>query len=106
MLTIRFNRTGKKNHAQFRVVVQEHTVAPGGRHVEVLGSYDPHQKKAVLKAERITYWLGQGAQMSDSAFNLCVKEGVVKADKKRAVKIARSVKAAEETPAPATEVKA
>ena len=92
MLSIRFNRTGKKNYAQFRVVVQEHTVAPGGRHVEVLGSYDPHQKKAVLKSERIQYWLGQGAQMSDSAFNLFVKEGVVKADKKRAVKIARPVK--------------
>ena len=113
MLTIRFNRTGKKNHAQFRVVVQEHTVAPGGRHVEVLGSFDPHQKKAVLKAERIQYWLGQGAQMSDTAFNLCVKEGVIKADKKRAVKIARPVKA-EEAPvaevsasvAPAEEVKA
>ncbi len=97
MLTIRFNRTGRKNHAQFRVVVQEHTVAPGGRHVEVVGSYNPHQKKAVLKAERITYWLGQGAQMSDSAFNLCVKEGVIASDKKRPVKIARPV-VSEETP--------
>lgn len=107
MLTIRFNRTGRKNRANFRIVVQEHTVAPGGRHVEVLGSFDPHQKKAVLKAERIQYWLSQGAQMSDTAFNLCVKEGVVKADKKRAVKIARPVKA-EEAPAEAAaeEVKA
>jgi small subunit ribosomal protein S16 len=102
MLTIRFNRTGRKNRANFRVVVQEHTVAPGGRHVEVLGSYDPHQKKAVLKADRITYWLSQGAQMSDTTFNLFVKEGVVKADKKRAVKIARPVKA-EEAPAETAE---
>lgn len=100
MLTIRFNRTGRKNHAQFRVVVQEHTVAPGGRHVEVVGSYNPHQKVAVLKAERITYWLGQGAQLSDSAFNLFVKEGVIKSDKKRAVKIARPVKAEEAPAAP------
>ena len=104
MLTIRFNRTGRKNRASFRVVVQEHTVAPGGRHVEVVGSYDPHQKKAVLHAERIMYWLGQGAQMSDTAYNLFVKEGVVKSDKKRAVKIARPVKA-EETLAPVAEVK-
>ena len=103
MLTIRFNRTGRKNRANFRVVVQEHTVAPGGRHVEVLGSYDPHQKKAVLQAERIQYWLSQGAQMSDTAFNLFVKEGVVKSDKKRSVKIARPVKAEE---VPVEEVKA
>lgn len=95
MLTIRFNRTGRKNRAYFRVVVQEHTVAPGGRHVEVLGGYDPHQKKAVLKAERIQYWLGQGAQMSDTAYNLCVKEGIVPSDKKRAVKIARPIKTQE-----------
>lgn len=103
MLTIRLNRTGRKNRANFRIVVQEHTVAPGGRHVEVLGSYDPHQKKAVLKAERIQHWLGQGAQTSDTVFNLLVKEGVVKSDKKRAVKIARPVKAEE---APVEEAKA
>lgn len=89
MLTIRFNRTGRKNHASFRIVAQEHTVAPGGRHVEILGSYDPHQKKAVLRAERITYWIGQGAQISDTAYNLFVREGVVKADKKRSVKMKR-----------------
>lgn len=88
MLTIRFNRTGRKNRAYFRVVVQEHTVAPGGRHTEVLGSYDPHQKKAVLKSERIQYWIGQGAQPSDSAWNLFVREGVVEG-KKRAVKMER-----------------
>jgi small subunit ribosomal protein S16 len=97
MLTIRFNRTGRKNRAYFRVVLQEHTVAPGGRHVEVLGSHDPHMKKTVLKADRIKYWLGQGAQASDTAFNLFVKEGIVEG-KKRAVKMRRPVKA-EEAPA-------
>lgn len=102
MLTIRFNRTGRKNRANFRIVVQEHTIAPGGRHVEVLGSYDPHQKKAVLRAERIQHWIGQGAQMSDTAYNLFVKEGVVKADKKRVVKMKRPVK----VEAPVEEVKA
>ncbi|KKQ00443.1 MAG: hypothetical protein US09_C0011G0001, partial [Candidatus Moranbacteria bacterium GW2011_GWD1_36_198] len=39
MLTIRFSRVGRKNKAQFRVVLQQHTAAPTGRHVAVLGSY-------------------------------------------------------------------
>jgi small subunit ribosomal protein S16 len=86
MLAIRFNRVGKKNKAYFRVVLQEHTIAPGGKHVEILGSYDPHLKKAVLKAEKIKEWIKKGAQASDSAWNLFVKEGIVEG-KKRAVKI-------------------
>jgi len=51
MLTIRFARTGRKNRAQFRIVLQENSTAPTGKHIALLGSYDPHLKKAVLKAE-------------------------------------------------------
>jgi small subunit ribosomal protein S16 len=86
MLAIRFERVGRKNRAQFRIVLQEHTVAPGGRHVAVLGSYDPHQKKAILKADKIKEWIAKGAQVSDSVYNLFIKEGVV-AGKKRAIKM-------------------
>lgn len=82
MLSIRFNRTGKKNRATFRVVLQEKTQAPNRRHIEILGSYDPHSKEVILKSDRITYWIGQGAEVSDSVHNLLVREGVVKADKK------------------------
>jgi small subunit ribosomal protein S16 len=92
MLNIRLNRVGRKNKAYFRVVVQEHTVAPGGRHVEVVGSYDPHAKKTVLKADRITHWMSQGAQLSNTVHNLLVREGVIEG-KKIAVKMKRPVKA-------------
>ncbi len=88
MLTIRFARAGRRNRAQFRIVLQEKTAAPTGRHVEVLGSYDPHSKKAVLKADKIKDWVGKGAQVSDSVYNLFVKEGVIEG-KKRAVKMER-----------------
>lgn len=90
MLTIRLNRTGRKNRPSYRVVLQEHTVAPGGSHVEVLGSYDPFSKKATLKGERVRYWIGKGAQASDTAHNLLVREGVL-AEKKRSVKMPRPV---------------
>ncbi len=99
MLTIRFARAGRRNRAQFRIVLQEKTAAPTGRHVEVLGGYDPHSKKAVLKANKIKDWISKGAQVSDSVYNLFVKEGVIEG-KKRAVKMERpkpAEKQAEET---------
>lgn len=86
MLTIRFSRTGRKNRAQFRIVLQENTVAPTGKHIALLGSYDPHLKVSVLKADEIKGWISKGAQCSTSVFNLLVREGIVEG-KKRAVKM-------------------
>ena len=99
MLTIRLARVGKTNKAQYKVVLQDKTVAPGGRHVEILGTYDPHSKVAVLKEERIKEWISKGAQLSDTVHNLLVRKKVI-TDKKRAVKLPE-VKVAE---VPATEV--
>lgn len=90
MLKIRFNRTGKRNQASYRLVLQEHTVAPGGRHIEVMGSHNPHTKETVLRTERIQYWMGQGAQLSPTVHNLLVKEGVIEG-KKIVVKMDRPV---------------
>lgn len=103
MLTIRFSRVGKRNKAYFRIVLQEHTIAPGGRHIEVLGSWDPHMKKAVLKADNIKYWVSKGAQISDSAYNLFIKEGILEG-KKRAVKMPKKEEEAKPE-APVSEVK-
>jgi len=106
MLSIRLARIGKKNKAQFQVVLQEHTVAPGGKHVEVLGSYDPHAKKEVLKAERIKYWISQGAQVSDTAYNLFVSKGILTGEKRKVKLPAKEVEETKEIPAVAEEVKA
>lgn len=96
MLTIRFARVGKRNKAQFKILLQEAAVAPGGRHVEVLGSYDPHLKTAVLSEDRIKFWLGKGAKASNTVHNLLVSRGIV-FDKKRPVKIPKKAeKIAEE----------
>ena len=83
MLTIRFARVGKKNKPQFKIMLQEHTIAPGGTHVEVLGSYDPHRKLAVLKEERIKYWISQGVQLSDTVHNLFVSKGILTSEKRK-----------------------
>ena len=102
MLTIRFNRIGKKNKAYFRLVVQEHTIASGGGHVEILGSYDPHLKKESLKLERIKYWVDKGVKFSDTAFNFLVSKGLIQGEKRK-VKLPKKaeVAASEEKPAEA-----
>ena len=68
MLTIRLARIGKKKKPYYRVVVIERTRARDGRVKEAVGTYDPLKKPAEVKldADRIKYWLGCGAQPSDT----------------------------------------
>ena len=68
MLMIRLARIGKKKHPFYRVVVTEKTRPRNGRFVEILGTYDPSKKPAavVLDQERVKYWMGKGAQPSDT----------------------------------------
>ena len=71
MLAIRMQRTGRKGHAQFRVVVQESRWAPtSGRVVARLGHYNPHTKSAVLDKEKAGFYLEHGAQPSDRVVKL------------------------------------
>lgn len=77
MLTIRMQRTGRKGHAMFRVVVQDSRQAPtSGKVVAALGSYDPHAKTVILDKEKAAFYLEHGAQPSDRAASLLKKEGV------------------------------
>lgn len=94
MLAIRMQRTGRKGHAMFRMVVQESRVTPtSGKVVAMLGSYDPHAKTIALDKEKATFYLEHGAQPSDRAVHLLKLEGVklpswvsVTSDKKRAIR--------------------
>lgn len=77
MLAIRMQRTGRKGHAQFRMVVQDSRRTPGsGRIVAALGSYNPHTKEAKLDIEKAAQYLNNGAQPSDRVAALLQKEGV------------------------------
>jgi small subunit ribosomal protein S16 len=70
-------RTGRKGHAMFRVVVQDSRQAPtSGKVVARLGSYDPHAKTAVLDKEKAAFFLEHGAQPSSRAVRLLKSEGV------------------------------
>jgi len=77
MLAIRMQRTGRKGHAMFRVVVQESRLTPtSGKVVALLGSYDPHAKVATLNAEKASFYLGHGAQPSDRVARLLQSQGI------------------------------
>jgi small subunit ribosomal protein S16 len=77
MLAIRMQRTGRKGHAMFRVVVQDSRLTPtSGKFVAQLGSYDPHAKVATLDKEKASFYLGHGAQPSDRVARLLQGEGV------------------------------
>ena len=77
MLSIRMQRTGRKGHAMFRLVVQESRLTPtSGKVVAQLGSFDPHNKTSQVNVEKATLYLSNGAQPSDRAARLLQKEGV------------------------------
>jgi small subunit ribosomal protein S16 len=77
MLVIRMQRTGRKGHAQFRVVVQDSRRTPSsGRIVANLGSFDPHTKQTTLNKEKAEQYLSNGAQPSDRVIRLLKAEKV------------------------------
>ncbi len=81
MLNIRLSRVGKRNHAQYKLVVAEKSAPIKGKFVEQLGSYDPHTKELIVKGDRVEYWISQGAGCSTTVHNLLVKKVVIKGEK-------------------------
>lgn len=77
MLVIRMQRTGRKGHAQFRVVVQDSRRTPqSGKVVASLGYYNPHAKTTDLNKEKAAFYLEHGAQPSERVVRLLASEGV------------------------------
>jgi len=68
VLMIRLARMGKKKRPFYRVVVIEKTRPRNGRFVEIVGTYDPLKKPHAVELvnDRVEYWLGKGAQPSDT----------------------------------------
>ena len=82
MLVIRLFRVGKKNQPSFKIVVTDKRRPPrAGRFVEEVGFWNPLIKEKVLRAERIKYWMSQGAKPSDTVYNLLIKEKIIEGKK-------------------------
>jgi small subunit ribosomal protein S16 len=69
---IRLARVGARKQPHYRIVVIEKDRARNGRSVEVVGTYNPRTNPATvnLKRDRIDYWVGTGAQLSDRVAKL------------------------------------
>jgi len=68
-------RKGAKKSPFYRVVVADSEAPRDGRYIEVLGTYDPRKDPAEvkIKEDRLEYWLGTGAQPSDTVRSLIKK---------------------------------
>ena len=78
MLTIRLQRTGRRNLASYRIVLAEKSSAAKGKCKEILGHFLPQRNPNVLefKEDRVRHWLSHGAQMSDTAARILTKAGM------------------------------
>ncbi len=69
-LKIRLSRRGAKKRPFYRIVVAEASAPRDGRYVERLGHYNPmvekdNDQRLVVNGERVSYWLGLGAQPTE-----------------------------------------
>lgn len=76
---IRLKRMGAKKSPFYRVVVADSRAPRDGRFIETLGYYNPCVNPAEVKidADRAKYWLGNGAQPTETANSLLKKQGIV-----------------------------
>jgi small subunit ribosomal protein S16 len=75
LLRIRLAKAGGTKKISHRVVVIDREKARNGRFIEILGHYNPRRNppELVLNRERVSYWLGRGAQPSETVRSLIKK---------------------------------
>lgn len=79
---IRLARGGAKKRPFYRIVAADARSPRDGRFLEKLGTYNPllpseAESRIVLNEERIRFWLGQGAQVSDRVARFLDKAGIL-----------------------------
>ena len=78
---IRLRRMGAKKAPFYRVVVADSRSPRDGRCIEEIGFFNPIAKEGAenlkIDAERALYWLGTGAQPSETVKSLLKKAGVM-----------------------------
>ncbi|MBQ9522919.1 MAG: 30S ribosomal protein S16 [Paludibacteraceae bacterium] len=76
---IRLARHGHKDYAYYHIVVADSRAPRDGKFIERIGSYNPNLNPArvELNFERALYWVGVGAQPTDTVRNILSSEGVM-----------------------------
>jgi small subunit ribosomal protein S16 len=78
---LRLMRMGKTKQPTYRLVAADSRSPRDGRFIEIVGSYAPREqdKKVVLKEDRVTRWLQEGAQPTDRVRRILVGAGLMEA---------------------------
>jgi small subunit ribosomal protein S16 len=77
MLAIRLQRLGRKALPVYRIAVQESQRHPSsGRVIAYVGSYNPHTKETKLDAEKIGFYLKNGAQPTPRVVRILTEQKV------------------------------
>ena len=125
-MKIRLARGGSKKRPFYRIVAADSRMPRDGRFIEKLGTYNPllpkdSEERVKMNVERIQYWVGQGAQVTDRVARFLEAAGVnakternnpkkaepgQKAKDRAEEKAAKAAEAAEAAAAPAEEAAA
>ena len=74
-VSIRLRREGALNHPYYKVVVADQRSPRDGKFIEIIGNYDPKKEgdNANIDLTRADYWIGNGAQPSDTVRSIIKK---------------------------------
>ena len=74
MVTIRLARGGSKKRPFYHLTVCDSRTARNGRFIERVGFFNPvargQEERLRVDSERVAYWQGQGAQLSERVAKL------------------------------------
>lgn len=105
MLMMRLQRVGRKNDPSYRIVVTDKRTGPkSGKHIDLLGSYNPKLNQFQIDVEKAKDWINKGVQPSDTLHNMLVDKKIIEGKKinvlpKKSPIVSEEAKAAEAAPA-------
>jgi len=72
-------RVGAKKQPSYRLVVTDSRAPRDGQFIEIVGNFNPRTEPPLVEidAERVKYWLSQGAQPSDAVARLLQQKGIL-----------------------------
>ena len=81
-MKIRLARGGSKKRPHYAIVAADSRMPRDGRFLEKLGTYNPllakgSEDRITMDLERVTYWLGKGAQPTDRVARFLEAAGVL-----------------------------
>ena len=84
-LKLRLSRHGAKKRPFYRIVVADSRAPRDGRHIEILGTFNPllpkdSEERVKLKEDRVKHWIGVGAQPTDRVLRFLDAAGIAKRD--------------------------